>query len=310
VDAEDLGASVLDEARAAMLSDILKLSPILRDVQPRVQRWARNLGNDNMAAIRLHYKDALALGEDMPYLFVECLFTYLDEPWQVLRLISAMLMDKPSDRFLAASELADFGDRLIRDVESRIESLRRFDPLRGGDNGMIEAASVRAAIQIISEFEQWLTLSKDGPWGARVGGLRRRVAAAAETHIRAAENAVSKTLPLHYERLPGGLAPRLAPYVEGYPDEGRLRRAEGLLAFIAETRLCASDAGFGALRAKSLEAVEVYIDRYVDELVDRMRGGEIEFEWAKAYLEAAADLAGVLSGPNAAQIVRRRSAVV
>jgi hypothetical protein len=310
VEAADLGASVLAPQRARRLADLLRLSPILRDVQPRLERWSRNLGSDNMAAVRLCYKDALALGEEMPLLFAECLFVYLDAPWQILRLISAMLMDRPSDRYLAGSELASFGERILSDINARIEQVRTFAPGKGADLGVVTAASIRCASLAIAEFEQWLTLIKDGPWGAQVRQQRRRLATTAEAHIRAAEGAVSKTLPLHYERLPGGLAPRLAPYVEGFPDEGALRRAEGLLAFINETRSCASDAGFGFARQKALEAVETYIDRYVDDLVDRMRGGEVDLDWAKAYLEAAADLAGVLSGPKAAQIVRRRAAVV
>jgi hypothetical protein len=291
-----------------VLARLLKMTPVLRVAQSKLPGWVRNLNTETMAVVRLAYKDASSTANDVGPLFMDALMTYLEEPSQIIRLISAV-MDRPSDRYLASSELAGLGERLLTDIEERVQGVRRFDPNRGFEGGTAEGASLQLATNAVKEFEQWLTLNKEGPWGARLNTQKQGLAMAAEAHMRAAEPAVAQALPLQPQRSAGSVAPRPAPRIDGFPVEALVRRAEGLLAFINETRTSAANAGFGAARGKVIEALEQRLDTYVDDLVERLRGSDCtDPEWVRAHLEVAADFFGMIKGPKAAQIVRRRVA--
>jgi hypothetical protein len=305
----DTLAPFWSEAERLRLAKLLMLAPVLRAVAPRLGAWTRNLNIENMAALRLAFKDAIATDEDIGPVFMEALQLQLAEPCQILRIISAV-MDRPSDRYLAASELAGLGERLLDDVDRRVQGVKTFDPDRGIEGGVAEAASVQIACQIIKEFEQWLALGREGPWGARVAAQKLALALAAEARMREADRAVTAALPLQPQRAAAGGVPlRPTPRLDEAPDAARVRRAAGLLAFLDETRVSASNAGFGALRAKVIEALEIRMDTYVEDLLELLHGPQHpDRVQARAFLEIAADVMGLLRGPKAAQIVRRRGA--
>jgi hypothetical protein len=292
------------EPERRRLAKLLTMTPVLRAALPKLSGWVRNLTGEQMAAVRLAFKDATVADEDAGPLFMDALLIYIEEPYQILRLISAV-MDRPSDRYLASSELAALGGRLLDDIDRRVQAVRRFEPGRGFEGGAAEAASVLSASNTIREFEKWLTLAKDGPWGSRIAAQKLGLAQSVEARLREVEAAVAGALPLQPSRTPGGRAPR----IDGYPDDGLVRRAEGLLAFLDETRSAAANAGFGSLRAKVIESLEGRMDIYVQDLVERLHANEgTDGEWVRAYLDIAADFCGMIKGPQAAQIVRRRAA--
>jgi hypothetical protein len=301
-------AAAWPEPERRRLAKLLTMTPVLRAALPKLAGWVRNPSGEHMASARLAFKDATAADEDAGPLFMEALLIHIEEPWQILRLISAV-MDRPSDRYLAASELGGLGERLLDDIDRRVQGVRRFDPGRGFEGGAAEAASVLSASNTIREFEQWLALNKEGPWGSRIAAQKMALAQAVEARLREVEPAVAAALPLQPSRIPGGRGPRAAPRIDGYPDEGPVRRAEGLLAFLDETRSAAANAGFGSLRAKVIEALEGRMSPYVEDLVERLHGNDgADAAWVRAYLEVAADFCGMIEGPQAAQIVRRRTA--
>ena len=301
-------AASWSEPERQRLARLLTMTSVLRAALPKLSGWARNLTVEHAAAVRLAFKDATAIDEDAGPLFMEVLMVHVEEPCQILRLISAV-MDRPSDRYLASSELSGIGERLLSDIDRRVQAVRSFNPGRGLEGGAAEAVSVHAASSAIREFEQWLVLNKEGPWGARIFEQKSALAQAAEARMRETERAVGAALPLQPSRAPGGLALRSAPRIDGYPDDGLVRRAEGLLAFLDETRTSASNAGFGALRAKVIEALEQRMDTYVQDLLERLHVEDCaDDDWVRAYLDIAADFCGLIQGPQAAQIVRRRAA--
>jgi len=302
------GAAVWPPAERERLAKILMLAPILRSALPKLAGWVRNLNSENMAVVRVAFKDAIATAEDVGPLFIESLQTKLDEPSHVLRIISAV-MDRPSDRYLASSELAGIGERLLEDADRRILAVRNFDPNRGLEGGAAEAASVLVACNIAKEFEQWLALSREGPWGSRVAGQKLAVALTVEARMREADKAVAAALPLQPNRVSGGVLLRPIPRLDAFPDNDRVRRASALLAFLEETRTSAANAGFGSLRAQVIEAVEIRLNHYVEDLVDHLHTPDTsDRESARAYLDVAAEFLGLLRGPKFAQIVRRRAA--
>ena len=285
----------------------MSIAPVVRSTLPKLPIWVRTLSNEYAAAIRLAFRDSTAVREDAGPAFMEMLFGHLDEPWQVLRLIS-LVMDKPTDRYLAGSELASFGERLLADIDRRIDALKRFDPNRGLEGGVEMAASVHTATTLIDEFGQWLSINREGPWGSRLASQKRNLALAAEARLREIEPAVIAALPTQPVRF-AARSVRGAPKLAHDLDEAAVRKAQGLLGFLYETRTCASYGGFGALRAKVVESLDPRVDQYAEDLLELLHAGEGDLQRLRAYLEVAAEFLGLIREPRAAEIVRRRTAV-
>ena len=288
--------------------DALALSSLARTALKRMPTWVRTLSGEYAAAIRLAFRDAVAVSDDAGPPFMEILFGHLDEPHQVLRLIS-LVMDRPNDRYLAASELASFGERLLDDLDRRIEDIRRFDPGRGLEGGVALAGSVFVCTTIINEFEQWLAINREGPWGARLAANKRAMALAVEARLREVESAVGAALPTQPIRA-GGKAVRGAPRLNADPNLDAVTKAQALLGFLYESRLAASYGGFGAVRNKVVETLDPKIDQYTEDMLELLHGGaDAPAERIRAYLDIAAEFLGLVRDPKAAEIVRRRAAV-
>jgi hypothetical protein len=298
-----------DRPAVKAFADSLALVPLARRALERLPAWVRTLSNEHAAAIRLAFRDAAAIGEDAGPPFMEILFGHMEEPHEVLRLIS-LVMDRPSDRYLAASELASFGERLLGDLDRRIEAVRRFDLSRGLEGGVAQAGSIQGATAIIHEFAQWLALNREGPWGARLTAQKRALAMVVEARLRELDAAVAAALPTQPGRPSAKKKRRGAPRLTADPDPAAVLKAQTLLAFLCESRLCASYGGFGAVRTKVIETLDPQIDQYAEELLEQLHHGEgAPVERIRAYLEIAAEFIGLVRDPKAAEIVRRRAAV-
>lgn len=291
----------------ATLARWLRLAPVLRGVQARVGDWTRNLSGESVAGVRLAFKDALAIDEDGGPAFWEAVMAMLGEPHRVVRLISAAI-DRPSDRYLASSELAHLGEGLLNDVDERIAAVKAFDPMSGCASAAAAAESVATAGQTVGEFEEWLSLAKDGPWGQRIANQKRALAQAMESRLREVEPAVAAALPTQPVR-GAGRSVRPVPKLSADPSPIVVARAEALLTLMNESRSSASAGGFASARAKLIESLEKRLDQYCEDLLDALRhGGADDEDRVRAFLDIAARFTGLVRGEENAQIVRRRAA--
>jgi hypothetical protein len=104
-------AEICDRARpdgADALAACMDLAPIVRRTLARLPDWIGHTGEDTTAASRIAYKDAVAISEDAGPRFFEMIAAQLSPNWMVLRVISAV-MDKPTERYMADSEVGGFG---------------------------------------------------------------------------------------------------------------------------------------------------------------------------------------------------------
>lgn len=303
-------AELLDGFRpgaAAELVASLELCPIAREALRQLPGWLARMTDERQAAARLMYKDAVAVAEDDGPRLMEILFARLAEPWTILRILSAVML-KPDDRYAASSELADFGARLLRDIDRRIEFVRGFDYNGGPATGEEAARALRIASAIAAEFEQSLVLTREGPWGQKLAKQKQSMAAAAEAHLRKVEKIVAEALPMQPVRL-GGRTLRTEPRLDAPPNAAPVTRAQSLLTFFAGMRTTAAQCGYGTARAKVCEAVAHYLDGYVEELLSTLRSNDCEFmDNAALYLETSADLSALVHDDQTAQIIRRRAA--
>ncbi len=307
----DQTAALLEAGSAGGLDRLiagLGLTSLARALLPRVPSWVRSMDGDSAAAVRLAFKDATEIDDNCAPTFMAMIHGQLeDAPWQILRVISAV-MDRPSDRYLAASEMAEFGERLLDDMDQRIAAVRAFDANEGPKGAVLLAASIHTATIIISEFEQWLDIAKDGPWGLRLAKAKKALAASVESRLKETPAAVAAALPAAPAHSSGKSA-RMIPRTTADLDKDAVRRAYALLTFLSESRSSAAHGGFAAKRSKILEDLDKQISVYGDDLIDSLHGGGDQAERLHAYIEVAADFLGLVRDPKAAEIVRRRAAV-
>jgi hypothetical protein len=81
-----------------------------------------------------------------------------------------------------------------------------------------------------------------------------------------------------------------------------------LAALLSGCWTAAQVTGFGALRAKVLESQDQALETYVQDVLDLLYGGQAPVEIARAYLDVAAEVFGLVRDPKAADLVRRRAA--
>ena len=303
-------AAALDAAMdggAEQFAAYLDLAPVARTALNRMHEWLGRLNDERIAAARLAFRDAVAIADDAGPRLMEILYAHLEEPWAVLRLISAV-MQRPADRFVASSELAMFGDRMLDDIDAQLKVLSLFNAELGREAGRAAGAAVRTAAMEIQEFDESIDIAADGPWGARLLRQRKALVLAVEGRLKSVESEVAAALPLQTAAF-RRQGVRGQPKLVADPDPRRLQRAIGFLSFLAEVRSAGDRLGFGALWNKTTEQVQARLDTYVEDLLEKLRAGEVEHpERVRAYLDAAAECMGLLSDERAAQIVRRRMA--
>lgn len=302
-------AELADAARpngAELLASCLDLAPVVRRASRRIPEWLASFSEGSAAAARLAYKDAVAIAEDAGPRFFEMLAAQMAHPWMVLRIISEV-MDKPNERYLADSEMAGFGERLLEDIDNALKSIAKFD-LDGGPEAARRAGKLVEVITLqIAELETYIDLSRDHGWGHRISKQKASLASVVEGRLRDAEKHVKLALPTEPARL--RRIRRAIPRLTLPPDPCTTARAVALLHFTQEIRSSANYGGFSAARLKMLEAVGEHLDSYVDEAVDLLKTGDAEDEHvAEAFLEVAADLSLLVRGEKAADLVRRRTA--
>jgi hypothetical protein len=285
----------------------LDVAPVARLALDRMHDWLGRLNDERIASARLAFRDAVAVADDAGPRLLEILYAHLEEPWAVLRLVSAV-MQRPDDRFVASSELAVFGERLLDDIDAQLKLVTAFDSDRGLVAGETAGAAVRTATLEIQEFDESMDLSPDGPWGSRLTRQRRSLVQAVEGRLKAVEAEVAGALPVQtagFRRKGVRGHPRLT----ADPDPRQVQRGLAFLSFLKEVRVAGERLGFGALWAKTAEQVQNRLDTYVEDLLEKLRTGEgDDLDRVRTFLDIAAEFTGVFSDDRAAQIVRRRMA--
>lgn len=291
------------------LAEALDLAAIVRRCQPHVADWLNRMDQERRAMARLAYRDCVAIRPDAGPLFFRLLSSGMAEPWMVMRLISAV-MDRPTERYIASSELAVFGEETLDAAEACLEAVRAFNPDGGVEAARQAGVAVRRGCEALAELEDAIQLSRDADWGQRAARAKRGLADAVEDRLKAIEKALGQALPMQSIRYSARLI-KAAPKLVADPDPAAVNRVTSLLVFAEAVRSNADFGGFGSTRARILEAVDKVIDPYVEEVLDHLRAEETSEEEAarsRAYLEIAADLLALAKDERSGQIVRRRLA--
>ena len=304
-------AELADQARpegARHFAECLEMTPKVRMAVGRLPDWIQRVTDEDAALARIAYKDAVGIAEDAGPRFFEMLAAHLRHPWMVLRLISAV-MHKPPESYLAGSELAFFGERVLDAVDEELKVVDAFDAEGGVAAVKAAGAAIDAVTAQIAEIEGNVELSREGVWGGRVARQKKSLARVVEARLREADKAVRTALPTSQVRV--GRVNKDRPRLDHPPNAADVQKAKTLAAFAQEIRGAANYGGFAAARAKTIESLEEFLDTYVDEALDDLRLGDADDpEAARALIAAAADLVAIVRDRQAADLVRRRLSAV
>lgn len=304
-------AQLCDLARpngAELFALCLDLAPVVRRTIPKLAEWTAHFGDDTTASARLAYKDAVAIADDAGPRFFQMLSAQLPYPWMVLRIISAV-MDKPTERYLADSEMAGFGEEVMREIEDALKAVAHLDVTIGPEAGRAAGKRVEMITFQIAEIETCIDLCRDHGWGHEIVKFKKSLAGVVESHLRNAEKLTAAAIPMQFMKI--ARVRRNVPKLNMMPDPMATRKAMTLLTFAQEIRSSANYGGFASARGQLLDKVGDLLDTYVDEVLDHIRTGDIEDEAvARAYLEVAAEISLLVRDEKAAELVRRRAAAV
>lgn len=295
------------EGLSETLARCLDMAAVTRRALERLPDWLGRMDQEKTAELRLYYGDVCKIDKDGGPRYFEMLAGHLAEPWQILRVISGV-MDKPTEAYLAASELSTFASGVVEQINEATQKLSKFNATSGVQAGHAAAKAIDAITHQIAELEHTVTLSPTGPWGNQVARMKKQLAGIVEGQLKVADDVVGLALPLQIIRL-GPKTTKGVPKLTADPDPVQVDKALTLLTFVNETRASAQTGGYASLRTKIIETVEARLDAYVEDILDHIRNeaGDNDAR-PRAYLEVAAELYGLIRDEKAAQIVRRRAA--
>lgn len=285
----------------------LDIAAVTRAALTQMPEWLGRMTSEKTAKLRLAYGDSVNINSEAGPLFFEMLAAHLSEPWLILRVISGA-MDKPSDTYMAASELRAFGERVLAHIDQLVADVVAFSAASGRAGAHAVAQAVHQAVVEITEMEISMNLSAGGVWGKRVAAQKKLLATTIEARLKACDKVLAQALPTKTVRI-GPKSVRSVPVLAAEPDPTLVENAGTLLTFLGEVRSSAPDGGFASARTKVLEGVDEWLDAYIEELLEEIRADEgVDQARAQAYLDIAADFCGLTRDDKAAQIIRRRAA--
>jgi len=303
-----VAAQICDQARpggADALAACIDLAPIVRKTLARLPDWIGHSGEDTAAASRIAYKDAVAISEDAGPRFFEMIAAQLSPSWMVLRVISAV-MDKPTERYMADSEVGDFGERVMTEIDEALVAIAKLDLDAGPAAGRKAGRLVELIAHQTMELEACIELDRDHGWGHRIVNQRKALASLVEGCLREAEKMAAAALPT--EMAGKRRMHRKLPRLTVAPEHRSVVRAMTLLGFTQEIRASANYAGFSAAHAKALENIGAMLDHYVEDVLDHIKTGDApDPNIAEAFLSVAADFCQVVRDEKAAALIRRRA---
>ena len=295
--------------RLAEFANYLDLHRIARHALAKLPTLMGRIDAEKAAALRLMFGDACAINAEGGYRLLEIFFANLEDGSQIIKFV-ATVSDRPNDRFLAQSELAEFGTRILDHIEDNLRDLKTFMGTRHRQCADLGLASERVGQSLtqLQSFEHFIELAREGPWGKRIGEAHKVIAELVEAQLRGAERVIDDALPMKSERVYGRVK-KETPHLDKMPSGEVITRALQTLKFIKQVRNTATAGGFASLHARTVQAIEAMLDSYFEELLS-IANGEDPFssDVLMAYFEMVTDMMGALCGDEKAHTARRRVA--
>jgi hypothetical protein len=298
-----------DLAEVREFGHYLELYRVVITTLQKLPEYLGRIDAEKAAALRLLFKDACDINPESGYRFMEVLFGNLEDGAQIIKLV-ATVSDRPNDRFLGNSELADFGERIVDLIETRMSELRGFIGAKGkgGSDLALAGERVAQALAQIQSFGHYVELSREGPWGKRITAAQQSMAGMVETQLKFSEKTAMEALPTQIIKIGGRIKKEVPDYTTA-PRPEICQQAMNVLAFVRQVKNAALAGGFASQHAKVLQSIEGHMDAYFTELLSLANGDEpFDADALAATFERVTDMMAALCGEEKAAVARRRVA--
>ena len=305
-DPASLGLANRDEADD--LAAYLDMSPFADAAIRRLPDWLGRMDGEQLAGLKLCFKDADAVREDGRARLLEMLLAQMPRAADILKLLSA-LTDHAGAEFIDRTEMAHFASRLIEHAETLGAGIRMDAP--GLTLAAAESATADLVVvsDILTEFDLHFAGLHGGAWTPRLLAVRRRLTSEMEAAFRAMPKMIDRALPLGSIKLAGRMS-RLAPDHSADPDSEIVHRARAALHILAGTRSASANLGSEGARRAAADGMAERIDSYAEESLQMLQQGVVEdTDRALALIEVAAEFLSLTRNEQAGALVRRRAAV-
>jgi hypothetical protein len=286
------------------LVSFLRMASVLRDVLLELPLWVSRMNQDDALSVRLAYLDVSKLSANGPARLFEIIYTNLDPPWPILRIISAAL-DRPTDLSIDGTDLAFFGELLLDQSESLVETINDLRLEEGASAGQAAASAAKTIIGITNEFEESIALGKNGPWGRRIARVKRDLTTACEKLIFQVEPLLPKALPVAASNQ-NQKALNRTPNMVLAPDPVAAARLEAILIFLAAIRPIASASGVGVLRSRVISETQEFLEFYANGVVDLMKDFDQDQQAVRERVHTTSKYVALVHDDAAAEQLRRR----
>jgi hypothetical protein len=299
-------------ARQKGLDDLtacLDLAHLARRGLPSLEIWLRRPDGDQIAELRLLFKDCAGARIDGAPRVLEMLFAHLPDAVLILRIVTLTSLVAGRDGFLSESEMSGFVDRLIGGVDLRAGRIKAFKP--GSDLARVDSviADFNWCAGVLGELDVTLSFDPRSAWGKSVRDARATIAGRMSSLLREADKAVTRALPMERVQFGGRMAremPRLSAPVEGPAVEAAL----SLLSLVGSACGPASVFGCEGDRKTLVVALGDRLLDYADQALRMIHEGPVEDEThAFGLIELVALCLDRIEAEEAAHTVRRRAAV-
>ena len=300
-----------EAARQKGLDDLtacLDLAHLARRGLPSLEIWVKRPDGDQIAALRLLFRDCADARVDGAPRVLEMLFAQLPDAVLILRIVALASLAAGQDSLLGESEMSGFVDRLIAGVDLRARRIKAFKP--GADLAQVDAviADFNWCAGVLGELDVTLSLDPGSAWGKSVRDARGTIAGRMSSLLRAADKAVNLALPMEQVKI-GRLMNRAVPRLSTRVDGPSVEAALSLLSLVGSARGPASTFGCEADRKTLVSALGDRLLDYADQTLRMIREGAVEGEThAFELIELAALCLDRIDADEAAHTVRRRAA--
>lgn len=291
------------------LASALDLTPVVRRGLPSLQAWLKRPDEDQIAALRLLLRDCTEIHPDGARRAFDILFAHLDDAVLVLRILSQASEGAAREDFLGQTELADFVDRLMAAIGTRVARIVAFKPARDLDQVRAVIADLDWCGAVLAELDITLKLDRDGSWGRQSREARVTLSGHIATFLSAADKATARTFPMENARVAGRMT-RKAPVITAPSDGDEPRATLTLLRLIGALRGPAAVFGVEAARGALVDVLTVRLSDWTDAALHELDDlPDDEQTNGLRLIDLTAEGLSALGADQAARTVRRRVAV-
>lgn len=296
------------EAGLAELAACFDLAVMARRALAALPHWTLRPTEQQSAELRLLVRDCAEIAPDGGPRILEILFSHLPEASLVLRLVVQSSRTAGKEGVLSESEMAVFVDRLIREVEARVDRIASFKPSAGVDPGPGLRADIAWCGATLAELDRTMQLDPEGAWGKAAREARSRIQRSLSATLKSTDKALDKVMPLRRVQTAGRMT-REAASLDAPASPEAIETARMLLTVTGAIRTSAQVFGCEALRSQLVQSAVDRITKYVDLVLEAVRDGEApDPRMAVKSIETLAEFLILIDAVDPAKTARRRAA--